>query len=104
MPGNLIVNGSLSGAAGFTGWSSTATVADLQVPHSGNALKMSAGQSNPGRKQEIRITQGRTYRMGVWAKQDPGTTIKDAGNTSFVLWPTGWSAQTTDRLVLAGNW
>ncbi len=48
MPGNLIVNGSFErGAAGFTGWSSTATVADLQVPHSGNkALKMSAGQSN----------------------------------------------------------
>ncbi|EOZ2168822.1 DUF1983 domain-containing protein [Klebsiella quasipneumoniae] len=84
MPGNLIVNGSFErGAAGFTGWSSTATVADLQVPHSGNkALKMSAGQSNPV-GQEISITQGRTYRMGVWAKQDPGTTIKDADNTKF---------------------
>nr|WP_259271762.1 DUF1983 domain-containing protein [Klebsiella variicola] len=84
MPGNLIVNGSFErGAAGFTGWSSTATVADLQVPHSGNkALKMSAGQSNLV-GQEISITQGRTYRMGVWAKQDPGTTIKDAGNTKF---------------------
>ncbi|HFT3054313.1 TPA: DUF1983 domain-containing protein [Klebsiella pneumoniae] len=84
MPGNLIVNGSFErGAAGFTGWSSTATVADLQVPHSGNkALKMSAGQSNLV-GQEISITQGRTYRMGVWAKQDPGTTIKDADNTMF---------------------
>lgn len=84
MPGNLIVNGSFErGAAGFTGWSSTATVADLQVPHSGNkALKMSAGQSNLV-GQEISITQGRTYRMGVWAKQDPGTTIKDVGNTKF---------------------
>lgn len=84
MPGNLIVNGSFErGAAGFTGWSSTATVADLKVPHSGNkALKMSAGQSNLV-GQEISITQGRTYRMGVWAKQDPGTTIKDAGNTKF---------------------
>lgn len=84
MPGNLIVNGSFErGAAGFTGWSSTATVADLQVPHSGNkALKMSAGQSNLV-GQEISITQGRTYRMGVWAKQDPGTTIKDEGNTKF---------------------
>lgn len=84
MLGNLIVNGSFErGAAGFTGWSSTATVADLQVPHSGNkALKMSAGQSNLV-GQEISITQGRTYRMGVWAKQDPGTTIKDAGNTKF---------------------
>ncbi|HBU6847898.1 TPA: DUF1983 domain-containing protein [Klebsiella pneumoniae] len=84
MPGNLIVNGSFErGAGGFTGWSSTATVADLQVPHSGNkALKMSAGQSNLV-GQEISITQGRTYRMGVWAKQDPGTTIKDAGNTKF---------------------
>lgn len=84
MPGNLIVNGSFErGAAGFTGWSSTATVADLQVPHSGNkALKMSAGQSNLV-GQEISITQGRTYRMGVWAKQDPGTTIKDADNTKF---------------------
>ncbi|MDR4672917.1 TipJ family phage tail tip protein [Klebsiella pneumoniae] len=84
MPGNLIVNGSFErGAAGFTGWSSTATVADLQVPHSGNkALKMSAGQSNLV-GQKISITQGRTYRMGVWAKQDPGTTIKDAGNTKF---------------------
>lgn len=84
MPGNLIVNGSFErGAAGFTGWRSTATVADLQVPHSGNkALKMSAGQSNLV-GQEISITQGRTYRMGVWAKQDPGTTIKDADNTKF---------------------
>lgn len=84
MPGNLIVNGSFErGTAGFTGWSSTATVADLQVPHSGNkALKMSAGQSNLV-GQEISITQGRTYRMGVWAKQDPGTTIKDADNTKF---------------------
>ncbi|HGK7636902.1 gp24 [Klebsiella pneumoniae] len=86
MPGNLIVNGSFErGAAGFTGWSSTATVADLQVPHSGNkALKMSAGQSNLV-GQEISITQGRTYRMGVWAKQDPGTTIKDADNTKFCV-------------------
>ncbi|OXN55279.1 hypothetical protein CBL45_00265 [Klebsiella pneumoniae] len=86
MPGNLIVNGSFErGAAGFTGWSSTATVVDLQVPHSGNkALKMSAGQSNLV-GQEISITQGRTYRMGVWAKQDPGTTIKDAGNTKFCV-------------------
>ncbi|WP_171879695.1 TipJ family phage tail tip protein [Klebsiella quasipneumoniae] len=84
IPDNLIVNGSFErGAAGFTGWSSTATVADLQVPHSGNkALKMSAGQSNLV-GQEISITQGRTYRMGVWAKQDSGTTIKDAGNTKF---------------------
>ena len=58
-------------------------LADLQVPHSGNkALKMSAGQSNLV-GQEISITQGRTYRMGVWAKQDSGTTIKDAGNTKF---------------------
>ncbi len=94
MPGNLIVNGSFErGAAGFTGWSSTATVADLQVPHSGNkALKMSAGQSNLV-GQEISITQGRTYRMGVWAKQDPGTTIKDAGNTKFRV------ADSTDLLV-----
>ena len=86
MPGNLIVNGSFErGAAGFTGWSSTATVADLQVPHSGNkALKMSAGQSNLV-GQEISITQGRTYRMGVWAKQDPGTTIKYADNTKFCV-------------------
>ncbi len=84
MPGNLIVNGSFErGTAGFTGWSSTATVADLQVPHSGKkALKMSAGQPN-GVGQEISITQGRTYRMGGWAKQDAGTTIKDAGNTKF---------------------
>lgn len=84
IPDNLIVNGSFErGAAGFTGWSSTATVADLQVPHSGNkALKMSAGQSNLV-GQEISITKGRTYRMGVWAKQDSGTTIKDAGNTKF---------------------
>lgn len=96
MPGNLIVNGSFErGAAGFTGWSSTATVADLQVPHSGNkALKMSAGQSNLV-GQEISITQGRTYRMGVWAKQDPGTTIKDADNTKFRV------ADSTD--LLAGS-
>ncbi|APG80226.1 hypothetical protein BB744_05434 (plasmid) [Klebsiella pneumoniae] len=43
---------------------------------------MSAGQSNLV-GQEISITQGRTYRMGVWAKQDPEPTIKDAGNTKF---------------------
>ncbi|WJE88290.1 tail tip host specificity protein J [Klebsiella phage Kpn74] len=56
-PGNLIVNGSFErGAAGFTGWSSTATVADLQVPHSGNKAQMSAGQSNLV-GQEISITQ-----------------------------------------------
>ncbi len=83
MPGNLIVNGSFErGAAGFTGWSSTATVADLQVPHSGNkALKMSA-TSRTGRAGN-QYHAGSYLPHGVWAKQDPGTTIKDAGNTKF---------------------
>jgi hypothetical protein len=45
-------------------------------------LKLASGGS-AGIGQDVVITKGRRYRFGVWAKQDSGTVIKDAGNTKF---------------------
>ncbi|MFJ2997497.1 TipJ family phage tail tip protein [Raoultella planticola] len=84
IPGNLLANNSFErGQAAFNGWNARSTVMAAQVPHTGkNILKMAAGGS-AGIGQDVVITKGRRYRFGVWAKQDSGTVIQDAGNTKF---------------------
>lgn len=84
IPGNLLANNSFErGQAAFNGWSALTTVMAAQVPHFGkNILKMAAGGS-AGIGQDVVITKGHRYRFGVWAKQDNGTVIQDAGNTKF---------------------
>ncbi|HHS9767304.1 DUF1983 domain-containing protein [Raoultella terrigena] len=84
IPGNLLANNSFErGQAAFNGWNALSTVMTAQVPHFGkNVLKMASG-GNAGIGQDVVITKGRRYRFGVWAKQDSGTVIKDAGNTKF---------------------
>ncbi|HEN5188835.1 TPA: DUF1983 domain-containing protein [Klebsiella pneumoniae] len=84
IPGNLIVNPSFErGTEGYTGWSGIATVATLQVPHLGTkAAKLAAGGS-AGVGQKISFKKGRSYKIGIWAKQDPNTTIQSTDNTKF---------------------
>lgn len=84
IPGNLIVNPSFErGTEGYTGWSGIATVATLQVPHLGaKAAKLAAGGS-AGVGQKISFKKDRSYKIGIWAKQDPNTTIQSTDNTKF---------------------
>ncbi|MFX0342178.1 phage tail tip fiber protein [Klebsiella oxytoca] len=84
IPGNLIVNPSFErGTEGYTGWSGIATVATLQVPHLGTkAAKLAAG-SSAGVGQKISFKKDRSYKIGIWAKQDPNTTIQSTDNTKF---------------------
>lgn len=84
IPGNLIVNPSFErGREGYTGWSGIATVATLQVPHLGTkAAKLAAGGS-AGVGQKISFKKDRSYKIGIWAKQDPNTTIQSTDNTKF---------------------
>ncbi|HHK9987761.1 TPA: phage tail protein [Klebsiella quasipneumoniae subsp. similipneumoniae] len=84
IPGNLIVNPSFErGTEGYTGWSGIATVVTLQVPHLGTkAAKLAAGGS-AGVGQKISFKKERSYKIGIWAKQDPNTTIQSTDNTKF---------------------
>lgn len=84
IPGNLIVNSSFErDKDGYTGWSSIASVIAASVPHSGSKiLKLAAGGS-VGVGQDVTYLKGRTYKIGAWAKQDPGTVIQAADNTKF---------------------
>ncbi|CAM3454171.1 DUF1983 domain-containing protein [Klebsiella variicola] len=84
IPGNLLANSSFErGPVNFTGWSSIATIITASQPHSGTKIvKMGSGAS-AGIGQSVEITQGRRYRFGVFAKQDNGTVIGNAGNTKF---------------------
>ncbi|MBG2606296.1 DUF1983 domain-containing protein [Klebsiella oxytoca] len=84
IPGNLIVNPSFErGTEGYTGWSGIATVATLQVPHLGTkAAKLAAG-GFAGVGQKISFKKDRSYKIGIWAKQDPNTTIQSTDNTKF---------------------
>ncbi|HBR6713627.1 phage tail protein [Klebsiella pneumoniae] len=84
IPGNLIVNPSFErGTEGYTGWSGIATVVTLQVPHLGTkAAKLAAGGS-VGVGQKISFKKDRSYKIGIWAKQDPNTTIQSTDNTKF---------------------
>ncbi|MZO29035.1 phage tail tip fiber protein [Klebsiella pneumoniae] len=84
IPGNLIVNPSFErGTEGYTGWSGIATVVTLQVPHLGTkAAKLAVGGS-AGVGQKISFKKDRSYKIGIWAKQDPNTTIQSTDNTKF---------------------
>lgn len=84
IPGNLIVNPSFErGTEGYTGWSGIATVVTLQVPHLGTkAAKLAAG-GFAGVGQKISFKKDRSYKIGIWAKQDPNTTIQSTNNTKF---------------------
>ncbi|HCU1112604.1 TPA: DUF1983 domain-containing protein, partial [Klebsiella pneumoniae] len=84
IPGNMIVNPSFErGTEGYTGWSGIATVVTLQVPHLGTkAAKLAAGGS-AGVGQKISFKKDRSYKIGIWAKQDSNTTIQSTDNTKF---------------------
>lgn len=83
-PNNLIVNPSFErGTDGYIGVSSLSTVVAIQIPHVGTkALKIDPGSSvSPG--QYIDFVKGRTYEIGVWAKQVSGTTDNGQGNNKL---------------------
>ncbi|WP_395166509.1 phage tail protein [Klebsiella pneumoniae] len=83
-PNNLIVNPSFErGMDGYIGVSSLSTVVAIQIPHVGTkALKIDPGSSaSPG--QYIDFVKGRTYEIGVWAKQVSGTTDNGQGNNKL---------------------
>ncbi|VGD33950.1 putative phage tail protein [Klebsiella pneumoniae] len=83
-PNNLIVNPSFErGMDGYIGVSSRSTAVVIQVPHVGTkALKVDPGSwVAPG--QYIDFVKDRTYEIGVWVKQVPGTTDNGQGNNKL---------------------
>ncbi|HCT4801030.1 TPA: DUF1983 domain-containing protein [Klebsiella michiganensis] len=83
-PNNLIVNPSFErGTDGYIGVSSLSTVVTIQIPHVGTkALKIDPGSpTSPG--QYIDFVKDRTYEIGVWVKQVPGTTDNGQGNNKL---------------------
>ncbi|MEE7534908.1 hypothetical protein IV503_25070, partial [Klebsiella huaxiensis] len=84
IPGNLITNASFErGTDGFSGWSDRASVVTLQAPYNGTrAARLTAGGA-VGIGQDVDFVKGRTYQIGVRAKQDSGTTIADGNRTKF---------------------
>lgn len=81
IPDNLIANSSFErDKEGWTGWNNLATVVTLIVPHSGTKGLRVAAAGNAGVGQNIDFVKGRTYEVGVWIKQDEGTTDNGDGN------------------------
>ena len=84
IPGNMIVNSSFErGQDGYTGWSGISSVISASVPHTGSKiLKLAAGGPTLV-GQDVSYLKDHTYKIGVWVKQDAGTTIADRSNTKF---------------------
>ncbi|PZA70369.1 hypothetical protein C3J87_09895, partial [Klebsiella pneumoniae subsp. pneumoniae] len=112
IPGNLITNASFErGTDGFSGWSDRASVVTLQAPYNGTrAARLTAGGPT-GIGQDVDFVKGRTYQIGVRAKQDSGTTIADGNNTKFriadssgLIGSSGYGPFTSDWQEVKFTW
>lgn len=112
-PNNLIVNPSFErGMDGYIGVSSRSTSVVIQVPHVGaKALKVDPGSwVAPG--QYIDFVKDRTYEIGVWVKQVPGTTDNGQGNNKLRVGNSAGSPAleipfvniTTDWMKVSKRW
>lgn len=81
-PGNLITNATFErGDQGYFGFNGSVSIDVLQAPHSGTHAMKVTGTAIPG--QNVNFTKDRTYEIGVWVKQLPGTTDNGPGNNKL---------------------
>lgn len=84
VPNNLITNASFErDKEGWTGWNNLTTVVTLIAPHGGTKGMRVAAAGNAGPGQNINFVKDRIYEVGVWVKQDEGTTDNGDGNNKI---------------------
>ncbi len=85
IPGNMITNASFErDNGGYSTWSGPASVMVAQSPRTGNKILKIASGSPTLVGQKITYVKGRTYKIGMWARQDSNTTINGGtSNTKF---------------------
>lgn len=85
IPGNMITNASFErDNGGYSSWSGPASVMVAQSPRTGNKILKIASGSPALVGQKITYVKGRTYKIGMWARQDSNTTINGGtSNTKF---------------------
>ncbi|WP_370516508.1 MULTISPECIES: phage tail tip fiber protein [Klebsiella] len=84
IPGNMITNASFERAnGGYNSWGGPVSVMTAQSPHSGTQI-LKIGVGDVGAVgQKVTYVKDRTYQIGVWARQDSSTIIRDVNNTKF---------------------
>ncbi|EOE1060517.1 carbohydrate binding domain-containing protein [Klebsiella pneumoniae] len=77
VPGNLLVNSTFErGQDGWNGWTSQASVVELQKPRSGKmALRLAPASGTAALQQNISVLGGHTYELSAWTKVAAGTTM-----------------------------
>lgn len=85
IPGNMITNASFErDNGGYSTWSGSASVMVAQSPRTGSKILKIASGSPTLVGQKITYVKGRTYKIGMWARQDSNTTINGGtSNTKF---------------------
>lgn len=85
IPGNMITNASFErDNGGYSTWSGPASVMVAQSPRTGSKILKIASGSPTLVGQKITYVKGRTYKIGMWARQDSNTTINGGtSNTKF---------------------
>lgn len=85
IPGNMITNASFErDNGGYTTWSGPVSTMTAQSPHSGSKILKIASGAPALAGQKITYVKGRTYKIGMWARQESNTTINGGtSNTKF---------------------
>ncbi|WP_142900598.1 carbohydrate binding domain-containing protein, partial [Klebsiella pneumoniae] len=101
-PGNLLVNSTFErGQDGWNGWTSQASVVELQQPRSGKmALRLAPASGTAALQQNISVLGGHTYELSAWTKVAAGTTMApgSAGNNKLRIGNTDGSAVADKQL------
>lgn len=85
IPGNMITNASFErDSGGYTTWSGPVSTMTAQSPNSGSKILKIASGAPALAGQKITYVKGRTYKIGMWARQESNTTINGGtSNTKF---------------------
>lgn len=85
IPGNMITNSSFEReSGGYSTWSGPVSTLTAQSPRSGSKILKIAPGGPALVGQKITYVKGRTYKIGVWARQEANTTINGGtSNTKF---------------------
>lgn len=101
-PGNLLVNCTFErGQDGWNGWTSQASVVELQQPRSGKmALRLAPASGTAALQQNISVLGGHTYELSAWTKVAAGTTMApgSAANNKLRIGNTDGSAVADKQL------
>ncbi|ELA2894963.1 carbohydrate binding domain-containing protein [Klebsiella pneumoniae] len=101
-PGNLLVNSTFErGQDGWNGWTSQASVVELQQPRSGKmALRLAPASGTAALQQNISVLGGHTYELSAWTKVAAGTTMApgSAANNKLRIGNTDGSAVADKQL------